>query len=446
MRWWIAPCGALVVISACRVQAADVSGEIGVGAIYSDNIRLVPSGAEGDTIGVATTDFLIHEQTRRFDADVAADLQYLTYGHDIYSSELLGDLTGYGKFAVVPGRLEWVLQDNFGQQQITPGVPVTPLNLENINYLSTGPDLNVPLGAQLHALLSGRYSKVSDQLDDLNNNRGDASAALVHPLSATSNVSLDASIERVNYDGDVESPDYTTRQGYLHYDAQGARSKLTADLGYDDALVMGTRSGGALVRADVTRSLSGSSSLELSLGQNISDVGNLLRQMEGTSNVTLGAAALQRSEDPFISRYATAVWRFDRNRTGLALALSQYRETHTVEGDLDRTRTEVDANARRNLSEALVLNVVASYARDSYASFVTPNDSDLSGTVDLAWHIGRRVQVHAQYSRIDHRSDALLDTYKEDRFMLTAGLVTGNWSAPGIGMSSPPVYTSAPKL
>ena len=81
MRWWIAPCGALVVISACRVQAADVSGEIGVGAIYSDNIRLVPSGAEGDTIGVATTDFLIHEQTRRFDADVAADLQYLTYGH-----------------------------------------------------------------------------------------------------------------------------------------------------------------------------------------------------------------------------------------------------------------------------------------------------------------------------------------------------------------------------
>ncbi len=441
----IAASVAAVVLSASRLHAADVSGEIGVGAIYSDNILLVPSGTQGGTIGIATTDFLVHEQTRRLEIDVAANLQYLTYEHHVYSNELLGDLTGYGKFALVPSRIEWVLQDNFGQQQITPGLPVTPLNLENINYVSTGPDVNVPLGPQLQAMLSGRYSNVSYQLNDLNNNRGDVSAALVHPLSATSNVSLDGSVERVDYDGTVVSPDYTITQGYLHYDAQGSRSKLTADLGYDDVLLTGARSGGALVRADLIRKVSASSSLELSLGQNISDVDNLLRQMEGTDNVTLGAAALQRSQDPFVSRYATGAWHFERHRTGLALSLSQFRETHIVEGDLDRTRTEFDAIARRDLAQTVVLNVAASYARDSYLSPITPNDHELRGTVDLGWHVGRRVQLHAQYARIDHRSDVAVDTYKEDRFMLTAGLATGNWSAPGIGTTNP-VNWPAPQL
>jgi putative beta-barrel porin BBP2 len=439
MRQRIAVFLALGMIGACDVRAADLSGQLGIGAIYSDNIRLTAADTQGDTIGVMSTDFLVHEETRRFVGDVAADLQYLTFEHKVYSNELLGDLTGFGKFAIVPGELDWVLQDNFGQQQLTPGTPPTPQNLENINYVSTGPEFSVPLDAQLHALLSARYSRVSYQLNDANNNRGDASAALVHPLSANSNASVNVSAERVSYDDSVNNPDFTTRLGYLHYDAQGARSKLTADAGYNDVLVEGERSGGLLVRADATRTLSASSVLELAAGRGISDTSNLLRQMQGTNNVTLGAAALQRSQDPFTSRYARATWRFDRHRTGFALALSQFRETHTVQADLNRTRTEVNASARRTLAENLVFSLGAGYARDSYVNSITPNDTYVRGTADLAWRIGRRVEVRFQYSHIDQRSDAIINTYKENRFLLTAGVATENWAgfAAGIPYSSP---------
>jgi hypothetical protein len=424
MRQRIASCLVLGCFGVSRLYAADLSGEVGIGAIYTDNIRLVANNTASDTIGVMTTDFVLHEATRRIDADVAADLQYLTYAHKIYSNELFGNLTGYGKFALVPGRIDWVLQDNFGQQQITPGMPVTPLNLENINFVSTGPDLSVPMGSQLNAQLSGRYSKVSYQLNDLNNNRAAGSVAIVHPLSATSNTSLNATTERVSYDDSVANPDYTTRQGYLHYDAQGARSRLDADVGYNDATIEGSKSGGGLLRADLTHTLSASTSLELAAGQNISDTGDLLRQMQGTGNVTLGAAALQRSQDPFTSRYARAAWHFDRHRTGIDVALSQFRETHTIEGDLDRTRSQLDVSGRRELSGALVLSVAAAYARESYADSITPNDTDLHGTLDLAWRVGRRIEVHAQYSRVDHRSATLFNTYNENRFMLTAGFAT----------------------
>jgi len=366
----------------------------------------------------------------------------LTYAHNIYTNELLGDLAGYGRFALLPGRIDWVVQENFGQQQLSPGTPITPLNLENINYLSTGPDVSVPLGSQLHAQMSVRYSKVSYQLhnnflqlNDLNNNRGDASLALVHPLSATSNASLNASAERVSFDDSIDNPDYTTRLGYLHYDAQGARSKLTLDVGYDDALVEGARSHGALVRANATRALSGASTLELSVGQDISDTGNLLRQMQTSNNVTLATGALQRSEDPFTNRYARANWRFERHRTGLGLALTQFRETHTIESNLNRTRTELDANARRNLSEALVLSAAAGYAHDSYFSSTTPSDTYRWGTADVAWRFGRRVQLRVQYSHIDQRSAAVSNTYIENRFMLTVGLATEK--SAGIPLSNP---------
>jgi hypothetical protein len=425
-----------------RLNAAEVTGELGIGAIYTDNIRLVATDTQTDTIGVVTTDFLVHEQTRHLDAEIAANLQYLTYAHKIYTNELLGDLAGYGKFALFPGRIDWVLQENFGQQQLSPGTPNTPLNLENINYLSTGPDLTVPLGPQLHAQMSVRYSKVSYQLnnnafhlDDLNNNRGDASFALVHPVSATSNASLNVSAQRVSYDDSIDNPDYTTRLAYLHFDAQGARSKLTAEAGYDDALVMGSHSGGVLARIDATRTLSSSSSLGFSLGQDISDSGNLLRQMQTSNNVTLATGALQRSEDPFTNRYARANWAFDRHRTGLGLALTQFRETHTIESNLNRTRTELDLNARRSLSEALALNIAAGYAHDTYFSSVTPSDAYRWATADVAWRTGRHVQLHAQYSHIDQRSDAVSNTYSENRFMLTVGLATEKSAA--IPLSSP---------
>lgn len=417
----------LGIMGAACAPAAEFSGELGVGAIYSDNIRLAPTDPTGDTIGVATTDFSLHEEARHLVADVAANLQYLTYAHSIYSNELVGDFTGYGKIALLPGRIDWVVQDNFGQQQLDPGLPVTPENLENINYFSTGPDVTIPLGAQLHAQVSVRYSNVSYQLDDLNNNRGDAAVALVHPLSASSNLSFNVNAERVSYDDSAATDlDYTTRQAYVHYDAQGARSKLDVDLGYDDATIQNIRPGGALVRAVASRVISGSSTLELSAGQDISDTGNLLRQLQGVSNVTLGAAAIQRAEDPFTSRYARAAWRFERHRTAFGLALSEYRETHTIETDLNRNRTELDATARRDLSEALVFNVAVAYARDSYFGASIPNDTELRGLADLAWHVGRRIEMHAQYSRIDHSSDAMIDSYRENRFMLTVGVATEN--------------------
>ena len=62
MRQSLAACAALGIIGAARVHATDISGEVGIGAIYSDNIRSAATNTQSDTIGIATTDFAVFAQ------------------------------------------------------------------------------------------------------------------------------------------------------------------------------------------------------------------------------------------------------------------------------------------------------------------------------------------------------------------------------------------------
>jgi hypothetical protein len=413
----------LACLGPVELRAADLSGQIAAGLIETDNVNRTTIGAVSDTIDELTSDLALHEQTRRIDADVISNLQYLRYAHEYFGNEVVGNFIGNGKFAFVPGEVEWLVQDNFGQQQLNPGTAVTPNNLENINYFSTGPNLLVPLGPQLQAQLSALYSKVSYQTSDLDNNRSDASVGLVHPLSTTSDIALRAATEKVSYSDSITNPDFTTREGYLHYDAHGARSKLSLDLGYDYVTGLSSQGGGALVRADLTRDLSSSSRLELSAGQVLSDTGNLLRQLQGSNGVAVNAASvsLQRSNDPFINRYASAAWKFERNRTSFTFDLVRYQERHLDEVNLDQVRYQADITLRRTLTPALTAAVSATYAK---ATFSDAADSyrDVVALAAVEYRFARRLDVRAEYDRFDHNGDVVGNRYTENRFAVTLGL------------------------
>ena len=130
-----------------RNQPNQLSGRIAAGVIETDNIERTPTDRISDTIGELSADIAAHEQSRRLDVDVLSDLQYLTFAHDYFSNELVGNFIGSGTFAILPRELEWVVEDNFGQQQLDPTVAVTPTNLENVNYFTTGPNFLMALSS-----------------------------------------------------------------------------------------------------------------------------------------------------------------------------------------------------------------------------------------------------------------------------------------------------------
>ena len=130
------------------VQQTGLTGAVGLGLTETDNIYRTDASHVSDAIGLAIADLAFDEDTRLIQAKAESDLAFLEFQNDDYPSELVGNFYGTGRLSFAPDRFSWVLQENFGQQQITPGAPTTPSNLENINFVSTGPDLTVPVFGQ----------------------------------------------------------------------------------------------------------------------------------------------------------------------------------------------------------------------------------------------------------------------------------------------------------
>ena len=75
------------------------------------------------------------------------NFSYLDYLQNAYGNQLIGRFDGMAHFRdSFRERLTWVLQDDYGQAALDPFAPTTPTNLENVNYVSTGPDLAMRVG------------------------------------------------------------------------------------------------------------------------------------------------------------------------------------------------------------------------------------------------------------------------------------------------------------
>ena len=139
--------------------------DVGIGE--SDNVTLVSTNKVSQTIAIADADFDIKEQSRLFDVDAKGNFSDLDYLQNAYGNQLIGRFDGTGEIALMPEHINWVLQESFGQAQIDPFASVTPTNLENVNYVSTGPDFAMRLGPTFFLDVTARYARTTYQTDPL---------------------------------------------------------------------------------------------------------------------------------------------------------------------------------------------------------------------------------------------------------------------------------------
>jgi hypothetical protein len=406
--------------------AAEVAGRIALGAAQTSNIRRAASNEESATIGMASADFSLQEKSRRLNADIAASAQYLRYPSNTYADEVVGIMHGHGTFGFVPNRIEWTVEDNFGQQQLDQAAPLTPENRENINYFSTGPDLTAALGGQTRLVLSGRYSLVDYQRSDFDNHRTGASVALLRQLSDSSAASLNVSSENIRYDNSLANQDFRRQQAYARYDAHAGRTNLSVDAGYNRVTGLGTAFNEALVRVRLARVVSASSTVLLSGGQEISDAGNLLRQLQGlngqdSNRVEFGTESLQQSNDPFTNRYARAVWQFQRHRTIFDLGFSRFEELHRADSTLDRVRSVADVSLQRSLTPSVKAIIAASYAKATFNG-PDPGYHEQIASAAVVWQFGRHLDLKFQYDRFKRNGDLTINNYRENRLLLDFGV------------------------
>ncbi len=403
-----------------------VDGGIG----ESDNVTLAPTDKISQTIAITDVDFAAKEQSRLLDVNAAGNFSYLDYLQNAFGSQLIGRFDGTGKVAIVPGRLTWTLQDDFGQAAIDPYTAVTPANMEDINYFSTGPDLSMRPGGVNFINLSARYSNAHYQTSPYSSNRGSGSLAVGRDLSAGASVSLNAGFERVMFKNTAVNTDYDRTSGFGRYELHGARTDFEGDLGATRINQQGSSTTGSLAKVQLSRQMSAAAKLILTAGRELTDASSSFSTLQigaiGTGG-SIGTAPAALTSNNYTSNYASAGWQYVRNRTTISLNARWEKDTYSGQPQLDVKRPNADLHVQRQLTRAFSTELLGHFYKTDFLHAAIASNTASSNFSDwlvggaLIWRHGRGLEIRLRYNHDSHVVSAGGSGYGENRVFVTVG-------------------------
>jgi hypothetical protein len=416
-----------ILTLASAVKAETLTYGVDAGIAESDNVTLVAKDKISQTMAIADLDFDYKQQSRLLDVDAKGDFSYLDYLQNAYGNQLIGRFDGISHFAIIPERLTWALQDDFGQMAVDPFVPTTPANLENVNYLSTGPDLTLRLGSTSFLDLSARYARTQYATSPYNSNRWFGSLAWGLQLSARSSVSLNGDTERVQFENTIVNSDFDRTNAYIRYAIQGARTELSANLGATTISQNGSSTSGGLGKIELSRKISAAAKLIFSAGHDLTDASTSFSSLQSGATGVVGTAPAAQTSNNYTQNFASIGWQYVRNRTTLGVSGRWEKDAYSGQSALDNTRSGVELNIQRRLTRAFTAEIVGHYYKTDYGRAVvssgigsTDYEDSLIAAV-LAWRHGRGLEVRL---RCEHNSRVASGTntgYAENRALITVG-------------------------
>jgi hypothetical protein len=183
-----------------------------------------------------------------------------------------------------------------------------------------------------------------------------------------------------------------------------------------------------LVRLSIDHAVSPASRLTLAAGQDYSDSGSMLRQLQELSGLSYGAAQSVTSSDPFTDRYGRLTWQFAQVRTALGFDVGRYQETHLIETQYDQVRWVADINIQRRMTPSLSLTVQGGYLDDVY-NIALDSYKSLFEAVAVNWQVGRRLGVELLYQHFGQTAPTAVDEFGENRISIMVGYAVGRVKA-----------------
>ncbi len=209
----------LLGTAASSVAAKDFIPRLGVDVEQHSNITLEPSGSEvEDTMITPYFGFQYDDKGEDLEAKVDFLLRHETYAENSFKEQDLFNINGVLDWGVMPGVLNWVVEDYAYSQRIDTTEDNTPDNVENFNVLATGPDFlfshEIYDGVLKLRLADVYYSKSNND-----NMRVIGSAAVYRPLNVYSRIGAEFSISNVKFD-EVFLTDYTIASAHANYERE----------------------------------------------------------------------------------------------------------------------------------------------------------------------------------------------------------------------------------
>jgi len=434
-----------------------------VGLGETDNVNLTQTNKVTQTIAQADAEFAVNQQDRLFDVRAVGAFSDLNYLEGAYGNEFIGRFDGMGSYAIIPERLVWVLRDDFGQATLDAFTPVTPNNRQDINYLTTGPNLYLRLGGTGFLNASARYADAYYQTSPFDSTRGILTLGSGLQLSARSTVSLNGAAERVLFKNTEVNNDFDRYSVFGRYDTHGARTDFAVDLGGTRVEQKGDATGittviepgtltttglqtappglssltsgpphdtdttDPLVRLELARALSPSAKLILTGGRELTDASSSFSTQQAGAISIVNYAPTPLTSDVYTSTYGNLTWQYARSRTSVAIAGRWERDSYPGASEFDLKTEGADINVQRRLTSEFTAQLIGRWYKLDYpnATVATDvgspdNDTKQFGAA-LSWRRGRWLEVKFRYDHTNYTVTQGNTGYSENRVLLTVG-------------------------
>jgi len=410
----------LAYVPSVPAETFDYGIDVGVGE--SNNVTLVPTDKVSQTLSVFDLDFNLQEQRRLFDVEAKGDFTDLDYLQGAYKNELVGRFDGLAQYVLVPDNISWVVQDDFGQAQLDPFAAVTPLNRENVNYASTGPDFELRLGSLNYVTVSARYGRSEYEVSPFSSNRFIGTTAFDMPLSALSIVSVGVKSERVLFDDTLVNTDFNRSSAYGHYELEGRTTQLSLFGGLSQIdQTTGTHQA-PLVKIALTHKTSAAATWNFTGGRDITDATTDFSNPQSSTGGVTGTAVATTTTANYVVTYANARWDYIRSRTSFGLSGRWERDQYFTQPSLDLTRETAEVKIARQLSREFTLGLIGRVYRSAYLNQDFAETDSLVGA-NLTFRRGRGLELKLQVDRNSRNASGSGSGggYEENRVFLTIG-------------------------
>ena len=403
-------------------QEQEVAVRAGVTATYSDNPARVPTGQSATALDGLVGLTIAHQSPLLY---VDADMSELERTY-VEGQQLPGETIPHGYLNLLAGPpaglLTWAVMDSFGQISSEPFEALIANDRQNINVLSTGPNLRLPLDSRDHIDVEARYGLTSFSDSRLDDHSYTGQATFAHDIGKASQLGLVYSYQRVDFrDASIDTANI--QQAYAMYSLAGARSYVVFEAGADQ-LSQGaiTRDHIAHVLALLQRHLTERLTFEAAYRHGYTLSGGEFVSASRNGFTTGTDQNVQALAQPFKNSEGYIMLTRSTGRLLGAIQVNASEETYPTEAVFDRRTLGSNLAADYKLTSTLSLSARAGYWRERF-----PNTAAhwVDASVGLSCKLGRSLLLSLLAERTKGSGSALYGPFTEDRAVLALAWTPG---------------------
>ena len=400
---------------AAEQPSSGLDYELRAGATYSDNIFLQPGAIAESASALAVGADLRGEQTTgRLRYNTGVELWYYQYLDTFSGGQLFGRGVVSGSYDFVPDHFRWNAGVNFDQQRADLARPLIPGNVEDLWTLSTGPTVRGTLFGAVDTQLDAHIVQALYSGDSFDNQTVGGRLTMGRRTGPLSSLGLGASYDDVTYLSGLASSvlDFERREVFVHGEMSGARTDLSFELGYADAVSATFDDSSPLARIRLERRMSPALTGYLGYRHEFptSQVNQLISDPTPSGGGVVDTGLVTSS--PRETWTGEAGFRFSQTRSEAQLGYYHLDEHSLIEVLGDHRLDELRARVTRHLTPRSDGTLFVAYAKEDFTAFNQKNNNVTAGLI-YSHEFTRSVGIDARFEYRNQNSNVDSLNYNE---------------------------------